>query len=113
MKYQIAATLPKQTPAGQYLMRIDYVYTGFRYPADKYPHVIAQHYPSCLQIDVTSDVTGDLPKGVKIPEILMPDQPGMMPSLDQYNRKTVDKDYVYPGGRLWDGEKLVEDKPFV
>lgn len=34
----------------------------------------------------------------------------MLVSFDQYSRRKVDKDYMYPGGMLWDGEKLLEDK---
>ena len=30
-----------------------------------------------------------------------------------YERKILDEDYVYPGGPLWDGENLVQDKPVV
>jgi hypothetical protein len=29
------------------------------------------------------------------------------------NFKKVDSDYIYPGGPLWDGEKLVQDRPPV
>jgi len=34
----------------------------------------------------------------------------MVVSNDQYLSKKLDAGYVYPGGPLWDGEKLVEDK---
>jgi hypothetical protein len=26
-------------------------------------------------------------------------------------KRSIDANYTYPGGPLWDGEKLVEDKP--
>ena len=29
--------------------------------------------------------------------------------MDGFER--VDADYVYPGGPLWDGEKLAQDRP--
>jgi hypothetical protein len=30
-----------------------------------------------------------------------------------YNGKKVDADYVYPGGKLWNGKEMIEDKPVV
>jgi hypothetical protein len=52
-------------------MRADQVYYGsYRDHADP------QVYPACAHIEVISDTTGDLPKGVKIPEALRMDQPG-------------------------------------
>jgi hypothetical protein len=32
------------------------------------PDELPQFYPSCAQIEVQSEATGELPKGVKIPE---------------------------------------------
>jgi hypothetical protein len=32
-------------------------------------------------------------------------------SRDMTSRQVVDKGYTHPGGPLWDGEKLVIDKP--
>jgi len=87
-----------------------------------------QFYPSCAQIEVESEaVSGELPKGIKIPEDVSKGAPGMFVpflcwgselmrnvgmtvSYDQYMSKKVDVGYVYPGGMLWDGEKMVEDK---
>ncbi|KAF2004387.1 hypothetical protein P154DRAFT_572046 [Amniculicola lignicola CBS 123094] len=103
--------VPKQTPAGQYLMRVDLAWPGFVYKlgADLISDVQGQLYPSCAQIEVESDVTGSLPKGIKIPEDLQPKSQGMQTSLEMYNNQKVDEGYVYPGGPLWDGEKLIED----
>lgn len=35
----------------------------------------------------------------------------MATSIEMYNQKSVDADYEYPGGPLWNGETLVQDKP--
>jgi hypothetical protein len=61
--------IPKQTPAGQYLLRFDLVWASY----DDWP---AQFYPGCAQIEVESDVTGTLPEGIKIPEDLTHYGPG-------------------------------------
>jgi len=37
----------------------------------------------------------------------------METSLEMYNGKKLDDNYEYPGGPLWDGEKLTVDKPVV
>ena len=60
--------IPKQTPAGQYLLRVDFVYN----------HWIgtAQLYPSCAHVEVESAASGALPKGVKFPEVYDPAMPG-------------------------------------
>jgi hypothetical protein len=66
--------IPKQTPAGQYLMRVDIIWSDFYYQG--VGHNSSQLYPSCVQIEVESEVKGELPKGVKIPEIFFPEEPG-------------------------------------
>lgn len=37
----------------------------------------------------------------------------MLTSLEMYRMQSIDEGYVYPGGPLWDGENLVQDKPDV
>jgi hypothetical protein len=37
----------------------------------------------------------------------------MTTSLEMYQLKKVDTNFTYPGGPLWDGEKLVEDRPVL
>jgi hypothetical protein len=118
-KFQI----PKQTPAGQYLLRMDSVNIGMHtMPKDGSDWIWqsgeTQVYPGCAQIEVQSDYTGSLPEGgVQIPEALFTKSPGM--SLlgvsgefgpGRYQRIVLDPEYVYPGGPLWDGEKLVQDR---
>lgn len=60
--------IPSQTPAGQYLLRVDLVFNYWTTPA--------QLYPSCAHIIVESKATGALPKGVKFPEAYDPKMPG-------------------------------------
>jgi hypothetical protein len=33
--------------------------------------------------------------------------------MDMYNGQSLDPEYTYPGGDLWDGDKFVVDKPVV
>jgi hypothetical protein len=115
-----------QTPAGQYLLRLDEVNTGIQNETG----AVAQLYPSCAQLEVKSDFTGSLPAGVNIPDVLTDASPGMAfsilsttqrtvlittlgmaVSLEMYRRQKLDEEYVYPGGPLWDGTSLVQDKP--
>ncbi|KAI0805727.1 glycosyl hydrolase family 61-domain-containing protein [Xylaria sp. FL0064] len=99
----------KETPAGEYLLRVDLVNTGvFEFNFTTFP---AEVYPSCLQIRVESDFQGSLPQGIKILEDLMHASPGMATSLSMYNSEKVDEDYVYPGGMLWTGTDMIVDKP--
>lgn len=87
-----------------------------------------QMYPSCAQIEVISETTGSLPEGVHIPDVMSPGSPGtyslqqlfsfmltdivgMTLSPNMYNLQSVDQGYTYPGGPIWDGEKLIADQP--
>ncbi|KAI0443598.1 glycoside hydrolase [Xylaria telfairii] len=110
-KPQFEFTIPRQTPSGQYLLRIDMIWPGTvmkQYNDTLYTQI----YPSCAQIRVESDVVGgSLPKGIRIPEDLSPTSPGMMVSEDMHYGRTMDEDFVYPGGLRWDGEELIVDKP--
>ena len=72
-----------------------------------------QLYHSCAQIQVDSDSTGSLPKGVLIPEAFQYGKSGLVVSVEMYDEKKVDADYLYPGGPLWTGKELVEDKPVL
>ncbi|KAI1429620.1 glycoside hydrolase [Xylaria sp. FL1777] len=103
--------IPPQTPPGEYLLRIDMIWPGT--VMQQYNDTLyAQMYPSCAQIRVESDAFNNtLPKGIRIPEDLSPSSPGMMVSEDMHYGRTIDEDFVYPGGPLWDGERLIVDRP--
>ncbi|KAK9771610.1 putative Glycoside hydrolase [Seiridium cardinale] len=104
--------VPAQTPAGQYLLRIDEINTGLEEHNDGFNSTApAQIYPSCAQIQVESDYSGELPAGINIPEDLSHTSPGMAVTLSMYSDESIDDDYSYPGGPLWDGIELVQDKP--
>lgn len=104
-------TLPKQTPAGQYLLRVDQIWPGV-YESGEHGliQIEPQLYPACAQIKVESAIIGKLSIGIKMPEDLSKTSAGMKVSYDQYLSRKVDMGYVYPGGPLWDGETLLEDK---
>jgi hypothetical protein len=109
---QVIFTLPKETPKGQYLLRAGHVFSGVKgkYGIDSE----VQLYHSCAQIQVDSDATGMLPKGILIPEGLQYEtEPGLLVSLEMYIAKKLDAGYKYPGGPLWTGKELVEDKPVM
>ncbi|KAI8626161.1 glycosyl hydrolase family 61-domain-containing protein [Xylariaceae sp. FL1651] len=107
---QFVFNIPKQTPQGEYLLRFDMIWAGMNWPGVSQSP--AQIYATCAQIQVESDVKGGtLPVGVQIPEDLSHTSPGMATSLEMYNSKQLDADYVYPGGPLWDGVTSMQDKP--
>ncbi|ORY08473.1 glycosyl hydrolase family 61-domain-containing protein [Clohesyomyces aquaticus] len=107
--------IPATVPAGQYLMRMDVIWSGFlnagQKPGDD--GTLAQMYPSCAQLNIINNSTTPttFPTGVKIPEIFMPGMPGMETTRDMYSQTSLDPNYTYPGGDLWDGEKFIVDKP--
>ncbi|KAM7218615.1 Glycosyl hydrolase family 61 domain containing protein [Rhypophila decipiens] len=112
--------IPAQTPPGQYLMRMDAVYIGGQYViAGNAITVEAQLYPSCAQIEVIAPAENGnassstaFPKGIRIPEDIVEGTLGMqLASLEMYRQQTIDPGYYYPGGMLWDGEKMVQDRP--
>lgn len=111
--------IPKQTPAGQYLLRMDSVNLGFHVGQNwKWQNAETQVYPGCAQIEVESEYSGNLPEGsVSFPEALYNEAPGMSQlgvrgefGPGRYDRIVLDPNYVYPGGPLWDGEKLEQDR---
>lgn len=109
---RIIFNLPKETPKGQYLLRVASVWHASKWT---YEGVTSrsegQLFHSCAHIQVESDTDGALPKGVLIPEIFQYDQPGMVVSGEMGGSLVVDEDYTYPGGQLWNGRELVDDKP--
>lgn len=64
-----------------------------------------------MHLRVESDAKGHLPEGVLIPEIFSGSAKGLLVSVDMYDGKKLDPDFVYGGGPIWDGSKLKEDAP--
>ncbi|KAF2205228.1 hypothetical protein GQ43DRAFT_437244 [Delitschia confertaspora ATCC 74209] len=105
--------IPAQTPAGHYLMRMDVIWSGMtnEYNPVGEKGILAEMYPSCAHLNIVSNSTAVFPKGVKIPEIFAPEAPGMTTSWSMYKLESIDANFTYPGGPLWNGEKLIVDKP--
>lgn len=104
---RLIAKLPPQTPAGQYLLRIDQIWPGAGSSAPP------QQYPACAHIEVEPNShSNPLPKGVKIPESLCSDCPGMMFVWQTGGSTWLDalNGTLYPGGPIWDGETVREDR---
>jgi len=97
-------------PSGQYLLRVDVVVAALA--NSTYNNQYAQLYPSCAQISVRHNGSAiALSEGVRFPEVMSPDSPGLQMNADMAGMRSVDDDYVHPGGRIWDGEEMVVDRP--
>lgn len=67
--------IPEQTPAGEYLLRLDLIWPGLWEPPI-YVSDTPQIYASCAQILVESNAPGPLPEGIEIPAGLNTLTPG-------------------------------------
>lgn len=72
-------TIPEETPAGDYLLRMDLVVPGLWEPPI-YTADVPQLYATCAHLSIASEATGSLPEGVKIPEVFYTTEPGTLPS---------------------------------
>lgn len=90
---------------------MDVPWAGHINQYSKHGDVPTQLYPSCAQLNIKSDSTGAFPVGVQIPQVFSPDGPGMETSSEMAAFERIDEGYEYPGGPLWDGEKMIVDKP--
>ena len=86
----LTATIPKGTPSGEYLLRIEHI--GL--------HVAGapQFYISCAQINVTGGGSGS-PSKVSIPGYVSKSDPGL--TVNIYN--PVPTAYKVPGPAVWQG----------
>ncbi|RWA12842.1 hypothetical protein EKO27_g2240 [Xylaria grammica] len=111
---RIIFDIPSQTPAGEYLLRIDLIW-AYPYYDQPVKGGYTQIYPSCVQVRVENSIQGSLPAGgIKIPEDLCQNCTGMRTGVGMYSGQgEPDDDYAYPGGLQWDGEKMFEVKPPV
>ncbi|KAH6910684.1 glycosyl hydrolase family 61-domain-containing protein [Coprinopsis sp. MPI-PUGE-AT-0042] len=88
-------TIP-DVPAGDYLIRSEIITLQ---EAERVNG--AQHYPSCIQVRVTSDGTKTLPGGVSFPGNYAVGQTGIVwPPLDGSSSDPAD--YPLPGGPVWE-----------
>ncbi|KAH6910658.1 glycosyl hydrolase family 61-domain-containing protein [Coprinopsis sp. MPI-PUGE-AT-0042] len=84
-------------PAGNYLLRFEVIalHEAARING-------AQHYPSCIQVRVTTSGSKSLPGGVSFPGTYIPGQPGIM--WPPAGNSTADPaKYPLPGGPVWEG----------
>ncbi|KAG2018836.1 endoglucanase II [Coprinopsis cinerea AmutBmut pab1-1] len=87
-------TIP-DVPAGDYIIRSEIIALQI---ADT-PYG-AQHYPSCVQVRVTTNGTTELPGGDSFPGSYVPGQPGLLwPTADESDPAK----YPIPGGPVWEG----------
>lgn len=93
--------IPPKTPPGDYLLRFESLYprNGYPKPGDIRAHI----YPACAHVRIRGPGGAVLPEGVRFPEALPWDHPGLNVSWEmEYNHK-LDKTFVFPGGEVWDG----------
>ncbi|KAF5378589.1 hypothetical protein D9615_007104 [Tricholomella constricta] len=86
----LTTTIPPNTPAGEYLVRIEQI--GLHLPQ------APQWYISCAQINITGGGSGN-PSKVSIPGYVSPTDPGL--TLNIYD--PVPTAYMVPGPPVWRG----------
>ncbi|PLB49936.1 hypothetical protein P170DRAFT_133996 [Aspergillus steynii IBT 23096] len=86
-------TIPKDTPAGQYLVRVEHIglHRGFSGNSE--------FYFTCAQIEVTGSGAGSPSPVVKIPEVYQPDDANI--HFNIYN--PIPTSYDLPGPAIWSG----------
>ncbi|KAK1970703.1 fungal cellulose binding domain-containing protein [Colletotrichum sublineola] len=91
-KDTIAATIPKDTPSGEYLMRFEHI--GVHRSHVNQP----EHYVSCVQVKVTGGGSGTPGPTVKFP--------GAYKATDAYAKFSIYggfKEFPFPGPSVWKG----------
>ncbi|KAH7390262.1 glycosyl hydrolase family 61-domain-containing protein [Cadophora sp. MPI-SDFR-AT-0126] len=88
----IAATIPKDTPSGEYLVRVEHI--GIHKSFQNQP----EHYTSCAQVKVTDGGSGSPGPLVKFP--------GAYKDTDEYANFSIYngyKTFPFPGPAVWNG----------
>ncbi|KAF6749434.1 glycosyl hydrolase family 61-domain-containing protein [Ephemerocybe angulata] len=91
-KLQVNATIPANTPSGEYLLRVEQI--GLLIPQEP------QYYVSCAQVRIVNGGTGKPEPLVEIPGYFVPDDPGLQ--LDIYH-PVAGETYRVPGPDVWEG----------
>ncbi|KAF2866099.1 glycoside hydrolase [Massariosphaeria phaeospora] len=92
---EVKFTIPKKTPPGLYLLRIEAFWPNYQVDG-------TQWYVNCAQVDIVGS-GGGTPSGfAKFPGSYKIDGPGILVSNDQYQSKNLKK-YVAPGPAVWTG----------
>ncbi|CAG8958985.1 hypothetical protein HYFRA_00012143, partial [Hymenoscyphus fraxineus] len=92
-KLGVNFTIPKDVPAGEYLIRVEHI--GLQ----RVPTGEAEFYVSCAQIKVTGGGTGKPEPLVKIPGYLNADDPGL--KYDMFSATRPDYRTIVPGPDVW------------
>jgi hypothetical protein len=87
------ATIPKATPDGEYLLRVEHIGLHMASSANK-----AQFYMSCSQVKITGGGNGTPGPLVALPGAYKTSDPGILVNL---NKVTT---YEPPGPPVWTGE---------
>ncbi|KAK2758319.1 hypothetical protein FQN54_004165 [Arachnomyces sp. PD_36] len=88
-------TVPPELAPGEYLLRHEIL--GLHVAGKE---MGAQFYPACIQLDVTSGGSVELPSGVALPGAYSPDDTdGILVELWEVNSGQVE--YIAPGGPVW------------
>ncbi|KAK2025706.1 fungal cellulose binding domain-containing protein [Colletotrichum zoysiae] len=91
-KDTMSATIPKDTPSGEYLLRFEHI--GVHRSHVNQP----EHYVSCVQVKVTGGGSGTPGPTVKFP--------GAYKATDAYAKFSIYggfKDFPFPGPAVWSG----------
>ncbi|KAH6682293.1 fungal cellulose binding domain-containing protein [Plectosphaerella plurivora] len=91
-KSDLTATIPKNTPSGEYLLRVEHI--GIHRSHVNQP----EHFVSCVQVKVTGGGNGTPGPMVKFP--------GAYKSTDAYANFSIyggHKTFPFPGPAVWDG----------
>jgi hypothetical protein len=89
-------TIPKATPDGDYLLRVEHIALHMAMQANK-----AQFYLSCSQVKITGGGSGTPAPLAALPGAYKSSDPGILVDLGKYTSNPGD--YVGPGPAVWSG----------
>ncbi|KAF2022356.1 lytic polysaccharide monooxygenase [Aaosphaeria arxii CBS 175.79] len=90
------ATIPKSTPSGEYLLRVEHIALHMAMQANK-----AQFYLSCSQIKITDGGSGSPGPLVALPGAYKSNDPGILVNLGSI--QNAPETYQPPGPKVWSG----------
>ena len=90
----VNATIPKATPNGEYLLRVEHIALHMAMQANK-----AQFYLSCSQIKITDGGSGTPGPLASLPGAYKSNDPGILVNINTM----APESYVGPGPAVWTG----------
>jgi hypothetical protein len=90
------ATVPKTTPDGEYLLRVEHIALHMAMQANK-----AQFYLSCTQVRITGGGSGTPGPLVALPGAYKSNDPGILVNLNSI--QNAPETYQPPGPAVWTG----------